>query len=167
MKSILKKIGIALLVVLVVIQFFKPTKNIAASPSANHISKAYTVPVEVESILSKACYDCHSNNTVYPWYSNIQPVAWWLNDHVKDGKKHLNFDEFTTYRIAKQNHKLEEVTGEVKEGEMPLSSYTIVHGNAKLSDSEKEILYKWVETVRDSIKAKYPADSLILPKKKK
>lgn len=167
MKKILKSIGLILLAALVIIQFFHPAKNLAATPSEHHIGKLYTVPANVEQTLVKACYDCHSNNTKYPWYSKIQPVDWWLNDHVKDGKRHLNFDEFTTYRIARQYKKLKECISETKEGEMPLSSYTLVHKNAILTDAEKEALYSWCENIRDSIKAKYPADSLVLPKKKK
>ncbi len=167
MKKILKNIGIVLLVALIIIQFIHPTKNVAATPAEHHISKLYAVPANVEQTLVKACYDCHSNNTKYPWYSKIQPVDWWLDDHVKDGKKHLNFDEFTTYRIARQYKKIEECIGEIKEGEMPIESYTLVHKNAVLSDAEKEALFNWCETIRDSIKSKYPADSLVLPKRKK
>jgi len=155
MKKALKYISVVLLVVLIVIQFIHPAKNMAATPAEHHIST-----------LIKACYDCHSNNTKYPWYSNVQPVAWWLNSHVKDGKRHLNFDEFTTYRIARQYKKLEECIEETKEGEMPLESYTLIHKNAVLTDAEKLSLATWCETIRDSIKAKYPADSLVLPKRK-
>ena len=162
----MKRIFYAVIILLVVIQFIRPEKNIAAGKSPNHISSQFPVPENVDAILVKACNDCHSNNTVYPWYSNIQPVAFWLNDHIKDGKKHLNFDEFTTYRAAKQFHKLEEVEGEVNEGEMPLKSYTLIHGNAKLTDAEKKILIDWSLAVRDSLKARYPADSLVMPKRK-
>jgi len=162
----MKRIFYAVIILLVVIQFIRPEKNIAAGKSPNHISSQFPVPENVDAILVKACNDCHSNNTVYPWYSNIQPVAFWLNDHIKDGKKHLNFDEFTTYRAAKQFHKLEEVEGEVNEGEMPLKSYTLFHGNAKLTDAEKKILIDWSLAVRDSLKARYPADSLVMPKRK-
>ena len=167
MKKILKLIGIVLLVVLILIQLIHPTKNIAAIPAEHHIGKLYAVPANVEQILVKACYDCHSNNTKYPWYNNIQPVAWWLNDHIKDGKQHLNFDEFTTYPIAKQYKKLEECMNEVKEGGMPLESYTLIHKNAILTEAEKKTFFNWCNTVRNSIKLTYPADSLILPKQKK
>lgn len=162
----MKRIFYAVIILLVVIQFIRPEKNIAAGKSPNHISSQFPVPDNVDAILVKACNDCHSNNTVYPWYSNIQPVAFWLNDHIKDGKKHLNFDEFTTYRAAKQFHKLEEVEGEVNEGEMPLKSYTLIHGNAKLTDAEKKTLIDWSLAVRDSLKARYPADSLVMPNRK-
>lgn len=166
MKKMFKILGIILLVVLVMIQFFHPAKNIAATPSTHHISKLYVVPANVEQILVKACYDCHSNTTKYPWYSNIQPVHWWLDDHIKDGKRHLNFDEFTTYRVARQYKKLEECISEVKDGEMPLKNYSYIHKDAVLTEIEKEALFSWCDGIRDSIKTKYPADSLVLPKRK-
>lgn len=163
--KLFKKIMLALLVILLVMQAFRPTKNLSAN-TENDISVSYTVPTEVKTILAKACNDCHSNKTEYPWYANIQPAAFWLNDHVVDGKRHLNFNEFNKYRIAKQYKKLEECIDEVKDGEMPLESYTIIHKNAILTEAEKTTLTNWCLTVRDSIKAKYPADSLVLPKRK-
>ena len=87
----MKKAGYALLAILVIIQFFHSTKNINATATANDISKLYTVPKDVETILKTSCYDCHSNNTKYPWYNNIQPVAWWLNNHIQEGKKRDQF----------------------------------------------------------------------------
>ncbi len=153
------------MVVLIVLQAFRPEKNNSGNKQ-NDISSLYPVPKNVEQILVKACNDCHSNSTVYPWYAEVQPIAWWLDDHVKDGKKHLNFNEFASYRLAKQYHKLEEVFDEVKGGEMPLESYTIVHGDAKLTTEERNILLDWSVAVRDTMKARYPADSLIMKKKK-
>lgn len=163
--KVFKKLLIVLLVVFVVAQAFRPEKN-NSNDTSKDISNSYVVPENVKTILAKACNDCHSNNTRYPWYAEIQPVAWWINDHVKDGKKHLNFNEFDGYRIARQYKKLEECIEEVKDGEMPLTSFTIIHKDAKLSDDEKQILFTWCEIVRDSIKARYPADSLVIKKKK-
>jgi hypothetical protein len=163
--KLFKKILLALLVIFLVMQAFRPTKNLSAN-TENDISVSYAVPTEVKTILAKACNDCHSNKTEYPWYANIQPAAFWLNDHVVDGKRHLNFNEFNKYRVAKQYKKLEECIDEVKDGEMPLESYTIIHKNAILTEAEKITLTNWCLTVRDSIKAKYPADSLVLPKRK-
>lgn len=97
----------------------------------------------MQLILDKACYDCHSNNTRYPWYANVQPVAWWLNSHVEEGKGEINFDEFLTYPAKKARHKMEEVNEMVKEGEMPLNSYTWVHKEAVLSQSEKLAIANW------------------------
>jgi len=167
MKKIIKPIALVLLAALIIIQFFKPERNLSSSETiaANDISKLYPVPQEVASILKTSCYDCHSNNTHYPWYSNFQPVAWWLADHVKEGKGDLNFSEFASYRIGKQYRKLEKMNSEVKEGEMPLESYTFIHGDAKLNPAQKEKLMSWASEIRDSIKAHYPADSLQRPKK--
>jgi hypothetical protein len=158
--SIFKKIILGLLVVLILIQFFHPAKNVSTTPSPSNIATVYNVPPGVSTILSKACNDCHSNNTRYPWYNNIQPVAWWLDNHVQEGKRGLNFDDFTTYRISKQYRRMQDIIDEVKEGEMPLSSYTLIHTDAKLTSDEKNSLFKWAGAIRDSMKAKYPADSL-------
>jgi len=163
--KLFKKILLVLLIIFIVMQAFRPTKNLSAN-TENDISVSYVVPTEVKTILAKACNDCHSNKTEYPWYANIQPAAFWLNDHVVDGKRHMNFNEFNKYRIAKQYKKLEECIDEVKDGEMPLESYTLIHKNAILTEAEKTTLTNWCLTVRDSNKAKYPADSLVLPKRK-
>lgn len=156
----LKKILLVLLAALIIIQFIHPKKNTAEGPQPNYIGNAYTVPEDVKSILAKACNDCHSNNTVYPWYAKIQPVDWWLTDHVNDGKKHINFDEYTHKSLRYQYHKMEETIEMVKEGEMPLESYTWVHKDAKLTDEEKIKLTGWAESVMKDMESKYPIDSL-------
>jgi hypothetical protein len=163
-KKILKRSFQILLLAFIIIQFFRPTKNKAEGISNNDISKTYAVPADVQSILKTSCNDCHSNNTVYPWYAEVQPVAWWLNDHVRDGKKHLNFSEFTSYSLRKQYHKLEEVNEMVKEGEMPLNSYLWVHTDARLNKEQKLKVANWVNSVMDTMKARYPIDSLIRKK---
>lgn len=157
-----KKILIVLLVLIVIIQFFRPTKNLSAAKSANDISNVYNVPDNVNVILNKACNDCHSNNTVYPWYAEVQPVAWWLNDHIEEGKEELNFSEFASYTPARQYHKLEEIKKQIDEGEMPLGSYTLIHTDAKLTDAEKQTLLSWSEGIRAEMKSKYPLDSLVM-----
>lgn len=164
LKKIFKRTFQILLLAFIVIQFFRPAKNKAEGISNNDISKIYAVPADVQAILKTSCYDCHSNNTVYPWYAEIQPAAWWLADHIKEGKKELNFSEFASYRIGRQYRKLEEVNKEVKENEMPLESYLWIHKNAKLSNEQRLILVNWVTAVRDTIKANYPADSLVRKK---
>lgn len=161
LKKILKRTFQILLVVLIIIQFIRPEKNIAEGISNNDISKLYPMPENVQAILKTSCYDCHSNNTVYPWYSKIQPVAWWLNNHIVEGKRELNFSEFASYRIGRQYRKLNEINEQVKEGEMPLDSYLWIHKDAKLDEQQKLTLANWVTSVRDSIKAKYPEDSLV------
>src|SRR5882757_10854522 len=113
MKKFLKRLLLLLLIVFIVIQFFRPTKNVAAGIGDNDISKKYPVPQDVANILKTSCYDCHSNNTVYPWYSYIQPVAWWLDGHIKGGKRGLDFSSFTTYSIRKQYKRLEDIIDEI------------------------------------------------------
>ena len=164
MKKVFKNLLFLLLVIIVIIQFIHPEKNIS-SPGVlltNDISKVYSVPDSVNHILQKSCYDCHSNNTTYPWYSKIQPVAWWLNNHIVEGKREVNFSEFSTYRIGRQYKKMDEIIKQVKEDEMPLSSYTLIHRNAVLTADQKLAVANWAASIKDSIKAKYPADSLII-----
>lgn len=146
-----KKIGFILLALLVVIQFIRPEKNSGEAYGANDITKAVNVPADVKNILERACNDCHSNHTDYPWYTNIQPLGWWINHHVEEGVHHLNFSEFNTYKIRRKLHKLEEVAEQVKEGEMPMSSYTLIHSNAKLSQQEQDLLIKWAVEAKASI----------------
>ena len=165
-KKYTRIITLVLVVLIIAIQFIHPPKNQSATLTINDISEVYTVPQDVQAILSKACNDCHSDNTVYPWYNNIQPVAWWLNNHIKNGKRHLNFSAFGSYRIARQYRKLNECEKELKEGEMPLTSYTWIHKNAVLNQQEKQKLTDWCESVRTTIRSKYPADSLITPSHK-
>lgn len=142
----------------VVIQFFRPKKNINKGPeaTASNISKIINVPENINGILVKACNDCHSNNTKYPWYANIMPVGWVLSNHVKEGKKELNFDEFATYSPRRQKKKLEEVADEVKEGKMPISGYKKLHKEARLTEEEKTALINWATEAGNAIVAPAP-----------
>lgn len=155
---------LVLLAALVVIQFFRPKKNKSDGPQPNYIGNAFAVPADVKSILAKACNDCHSNNTRYPWYSNFQPVLWWLNNHIQDGKKEINFDEYSNRSLRYQYHKMEETIEMVKEGKMPINSYTWTHKDAKLTTEEKTKITGWAQSVMDTLKARYPIDSLIKKK---
>jgi hypothetical protein len=159
----IKKIVLALVVLLAIAQVVRPTKN-NSGDTQKDISTLYPMPDDVKMIVNKACADCHTNNTNYPFYANIQPLAYWIEDHVKEGKRHFNFNEFASYRIAKQNHKLEEVIEQIKEGEMPMYSYTLIHKEARLTDAEKATLINWCQSIMDSLKANYPADSLVIKK---
>lgn len=165
----LKNIVYTLLALLLLSQLIpKPKKNIPQAQGVSYqaIELSQPMPKDVQSILRTSCYDCHSNTTVYPWYSNFQPVAWWLGKHIDEGKGELNFDAWGGYRLAKKYHKLEEIAEQVEEGEMPLKSYTLIHTNAKLSSEQKDIIVNWAKQAMDSMKVKYPADSLIMPKRK-
>ena len=164
MKKIIKRVLVVLLIALIVIQFFRPEKNLSQGTNPYDISTKYPVPPNVQEAFKVACNDCHSDSSRYPWYWNIQPVAWFLNGHIEEGKRHLNFSEFTSYKIGRQYHTLEEINNEIKEGDMPLGSYTLIHRDAILTDEQKQAIASWVATSRKQIEANFPADSLVQPK---
>lgn len=161
-----KKILLVILAILVVIQFFRPKKNQSDNRSQN-IAGLYPVPVDVNRILTNSCADCHSNKTVYPWYAEIEPVGWWLNNHIVSGKRHFNLDSFTGLRVAFQKKKMEDCLEQLKDDDMPLGSYTLIHRYARLSEADKAKLTDWCQGIIDQIKSKYPADSLVLPKRRR
>jgi hypothetical protein len=145
-----KKFLFISLAILVAIQFIRPARNKHTDSAAfrNDITTLYKVPDDVMSILKTSCYDCHSNYTNYPWYSNIQPIGWWLQFHVDDGKLYLNFSEFAAYSPDKQKKKLKEVIEEIESDKMPLPSYIWGHKDAKLTEDEKHLITNWVSTLR-------------------
>ena len=163
--TMVKRIFFFLLLLFVVIQFVRPAKNNSGDRSKD-ISLLYKMPDSVKEILQRSCADCHSNQTTYPWYDEIQPVAWWVGNHIRDGKRHFNLNNFTALRPAVQKRKMEECIDQIRDDEMPLGSYTLVHTNAKLSDTDKDALTTWFQGVVDSLKAHYPADSLVLKGRK-
>ncbi|RYZ24352.1 MAG: cytochrome C [Chitinophagaceae bacterium] len=151
-----KRILLALLALLVIIQFIRPERNESAGPQAGSVLNTYPASPQVTAILEKACFDCHSNNTRYPWYSNIQPFGWWLQHHVDEGKRALNFDEFRGYNARRQVKKMEETIEQVKKGEMPLDSYTWIHKDAKLTDGERRALSAWADSVAKAVSWQRP-----------
>ncbi len=151
---------IGLAVVFAGAQFFRPEKNASTGQSPAAIQLHYAVPQNIDALFRRSCNDCHTNNTVYPWYAEFQPVGWWLGKHIRDGKRGLNFDEFASYRLMKQYHRFNDIIEQVQNDEMPLPSYLIAHRNSRLSREEKQDLIRWCTAMRDSMKAKFPADSL-------
>ena len=151
MMSRIKKIGLPVLVVFIIIQFIQPARNKSSVLLATDISKMLKVPGTVQAILKNACYDCHSNNTDYPWYVNIQPVGWLMSRHIKQGKADLNFSEFANYSVRKQLSKLTGIANSIKDDNMPLSSYKWMHKNARLSKDEKAILINWIQQSKATI----------------
>ena len=145
-KGVFKKILIVLLVIFGVMQFFRINKTNPKVEKAKDFLAIAQPPADIEKIIRSACYDCHSNETVYPWYSNVAPVSWFLEHHIEEGREHLNFSVWGDYPEKKANHKLHECEEEVEEGEMPLNSYTWTHGDAKLSSEQKEKLADWFKS---------------------
>src|SRR6185369_7773704 len=145
-----RKILWLLLLGIIIIQFIHPKPNKSKGDQPNYIGKVYPVPEKVHAILVKACFDCHSNNTRYPWYSNLQPADWWMAGHIRKGKAELNLDDFTKRSPRYQYNKMEAVADEVKKGDMPLNSYLWIHKDAKLTDDEKNTIMDWAAGVQDS-----------------
>jgi len=144
-----RKILFGILIVLIAIQFIQPARN----KNGQVLPTAISVPGNVQPILKTACYDCHSNNTQYPWYANIQPVRSFLDWHIKEGKEELNFSEFGSYSHRRQINKLKAIRNSINDGSMPLSSYTLIHKNARLSAAEKALIINWAEKTADSLSA--------------
>mgnify|MGYP002860551451 CR=1 FL=1 len=147
------KIGLLVfLLILAAIQFIQPERNQSGrSTQPASIKTVLPVQSDVQFILQKSCYDCHSNNTHYPWYASLQPGAWWMASHIKDGKEELNFDEFASYSKRRQLSKLKAIGGAIEDESMPLPSYTIIHRNAVLSEKERQVLKDWIELSLDKI----------------
>lgn len=151
-KSKCKKAGLVLLLAFGLLQFYpRPEKNISTVEAKNSIEKLFPILDSVLTILKTACYDCHSNNTHYPWYSNIQPVALFLNRHIVDGKKELNFDEFGSYSTRRQQSKLKAIANQVRDRDMPLRSYQIMHKEARLTAKESDLITNWFRKQLDSL----------------
>lgn len=142
-----KKVFSGLFMLALIMQLLQPTKNRAEGEQPNDISKVYAVPVDIQNVFTQKCYDCHSNNTRYPWYIHIQPIGWWMASHIKDAKDDLNFSEFKTYDEKRAAKKLAEVVEEISEGEMPLRSYTWLHGDAKVTAQETKAITDWVNSL--------------------
>ena len=147
----MKKIFYIILGVFIIIQFFQIDKT---NPPINKGMDFLTIkntPEQLATQIRSSCYDCHSNETKYPFYSNIQPVAWLLKNHIDEGRKELNFSTFATYEPKRQAHKLEEAAEYVEQKKMPLESYTLGHSDAKLSDEQRKQLVNYFRMVQKQI----------------
>lgn len=164
MKKYLRLILLSLLVLLVLLQFVRPAKN-QSKEAANDLSRAFPIPADIRNTLQTSCYNCHSNYTDYPWYAEVQPVGLWLDDHIQEGKKELNFSEFAAYNLRRQYKKFEEIGEQVQEGEMPLPAYTFIHRDAVLKPEQQTALIAWTTAMQDTLRAHYPLDSLVRKKK--
>ena len=144
-----RKIGVLLLILLVVSQFIQPKRNTSATIiTENDISKVYAMPNDLHQVLINKCYDCHSNNTRYPWYFYIQPIGWWLAAHVHEGKEELNFSEFRSYDQKKTDHKLEELEEVTEDRSMPLKAYTLFHEEAKITEEDEQMIKGWLSSLK-------------------
>ncbi len=148
------KVVIALVVVFMAIQFIQPARNQSGQALPSDIANTYILPENVQAIFKSACYDCHSNNTNYPWYFNVQPLGWFLANHVQEGKAELNFSDFGSYSARRQMSKLRAIENSIQDETMPLTSYTLIHKEARLTNDEKATILNWVNKQKDSLSLK-------------
>jgi hypothetical protein len=151
-----KKILLGLLSLFILIQFFRPSRNLSTAPEPDEIFSHYPASESIKAMIKTSCYDCHSNNTRYPWYAGIQPLAWWIDHHIEEGKGELNFSDFTAFNIRYKSHKLDEIMEVINEREMPLKSYLITHSGARLTDAQRKEIVKWADELRGVIKPREP-----------
>lgn len=137
-RRILMIILIVLVLALIVIQF------IPVDRSNPPVTMNVTAPEGVQQVLRNSCYACHSNETVWPWYSKIAPVSWYVADDVHEGRRHLNFSTWDKYSPEKRLRKIEEAFEEVSEGGMPLPNYVRMHPGAKLSEADVDVFKQWL-----------------------
>jgi hypothetical protein len=143
MKKILKIAAIALFIGFIAIQFVRPEKTNPPTNPADTIQATMQIPENAQSILKRSCNDCHSHDSVYPFYSNIAPISWQVIDHINDGRKHLNFSVWNTYDTKKKKRKLEGICEEMQSGEMPMSQYTLIHRDAIVSADDIKVVCDW------------------------
>ena len=143
-----KYVLLTLLIVSIVIQFIRPDMVNPPVDPKHTIQAAVNVPPNIEATLHRACYDCHSNESRWPWYAQISPVSWWLKSDVNDAHAALNFSEFAMLPKRKQLQKLDDACDEVKKGDMPLKLYLPMHPAAHLADADRRALCRWFTSVR-------------------
>lgn len=152
MSKLVRNILLGLLSILIILQFFQIDKTNPTAPESEDLLSVTNPPEEVATLLKTVCYDCHSYQTQYPWYAYIQPMGWWLKDHIEEGREDLNFSKWTSYPADRAAHKMEEAAEEVAEGHMPLPSYTWAHADARLSDEQRNRMVAWFEAKEAELK---------------
>jgi len=149
----LKTFLIIAAILFIVAQFIRPNRTNPPVDPALDARAAAQVPREVAATLQRSCFDCHSNQTAWPWYTNITPVNWWIaKSHVEHAREHYNFSEWGKLEAKDRDHNLDEICDEVEDGGMPLPSYLLVHGSARLSDADKRAICDWTKAERARIK---------------
>ena len=154
MKKTLKIVAGVLFIAFVIAQFIRPNRTAPPVVQAETLESATAIPENVSSILARSCNDCHTNNTNYPWYSNVTPFNWLLAHHIEDGRRSLNFSVWNIYEPARKRRKLDQICEQIMDGEMPLPSYLWIHLSAKLSPGELKTLCDWTDAEKIRIAEK-------------
>nr|WP_285901194.1 heme-binding domain-containing protein [Arenibacter sp. TNZ] len=139
------------MVAFVGIQLVPTTRNQSDFVPVTDFMLVTDVPKAISEKLQISCYDCHSNNTQYPWYNKIQPVAWLLENHIKEGKTELNFSEWDSLSNRRKSSKLRSIIKQIESDEMPLDSYTMIHKDSKLSEKDKTEIIQWIRQLKTSL----------------
>lgn len=148
----LKKILLSLAALFLVAQFIRPAKNVSTTPPGkDDFIVRLAPPPDVKAMLQNACYDCHSDNTRYPWYAEIQPAGWWLKQHVDDGNREFSFSGFGAYSAKKQAKRLSALIDVIGDRSMPLKSYTWIHRDAIFTDAQIKTLTMWLEAAQEKL----------------
>lgn len=145
-----RQILFAPLIAFIAIQFVRPARNQNGQAVQADISSVYDIPDSTYTLLKNACYDCHSNNTSYPWYSNIHPIGWILASDIKNGKAMLNLSDFGSYSSRRRISKLVDMQNRIKDGTMPLPVYQFMHPDARLTEQDKQLLIDWIEKSKET-----------------
>jgi len=161
-RRVLKIALLALAALLLVIQVFRPARTNPPFDPARTMQARTHLPPKVGAILDRACLDCHSNQTRWPWYSQVAPVSWFVTHHVKEGRRHLNFSQWAE-KTKIQDHDLFEICEQVKKGEMPISSYTWVHHGSVLAPGEAETICEWTKEEQERLASASSAPSATSP----
>ena len=147
----MKKILIIFIVIMILIQFITIDKENPISDESKDFITINNPPEEIVETLKNACYDCHSNKTKYPWYSNVAPASWLIKEHINNGRRHLNFSIWEDYKEAKKEHKIDECIEMIKSGEMPMKGYVLFHSEAELTNEQKSSFIYWLRELKDSL----------------
>ena len=132
-------------------QIYPSDRPEVSAVNPNDLLRNNEVPENIASMLRSACYDCHSNETIYPWYANIAPVKWWLYDHINEGREELNFSDWKTLSKTDQAEALDDISSTVVDKEMPLESYPITHPEAELSEEDRQAISDWAEVLSEKL----------------
>jgi len=152
-KKIIKIILLILAIAFIAIQFIRPDRTNPPENPGETLEASAQIPADVGAILSRSCADCHSNRTIYPWYSNVAPFSWFLDNHIREGRGELNISVWNTYDTRKKTRKLDAICDQVETGEMPLPSYLWIHWDAKLKEGESKTICDWTEAEKNRLQA--------------
>ena len=141
----------SLLGIFLLMQIYPSKRPEVTSINKDDLLMNENVPQNIESMLRSSCYDCHSNESTYPWYANIAPVKWWIYDHINEGREDLNFSNWKSLSKGDQAEALDDLATEVMDGEMPLEPYPITHPKAKLSEADRQAISDWAESFSEKL----------------